>query len=87
MYLSLSPTVDMVVYGEACRYPLYINTYRKLLLYVLNPLMTRLSRKADELLHQKHESGKLNLKSINKVVSENGSGRVWVNQGFTSFAS
>lgn len=77
----------MVVYGEAGRYPLYINTYIKLWLYILNLLMTRLCRKADELLHQKHESGKLILKNIKKVLSENGLERVWVNQGFSSFAS
>ncbi|XP_025113041.1 uncharacterized protein LOC112575401 [Pomacea canaliculata] len=76
---------NLVVYGETGRYPLYIDTYMKCIKFWLRILklpITRLCKQAYEMLHQQHESGKLNwISNIKKVLSENGFEIVWVIQG------
>ena len=80
-----SHSSNKLLYGESGRYPLFIRTAVKCVKYWLKltkPPLSRLSRQTYKMLLVEHNQGKVNrVSKIQRILTENGFGIVWLCQG------
>jgi exonuclease III len=79
---------NTMVYGDSGRYPLYVRSYVKCIKYWLRLLKlpsVRLCRQAYEMLLIQSEKGNINwVTKVKNILTVNGFGIVWINQGVGS---